>query len=82
MRATFDVGQRPTAHDFYKSAADYADMLDRLILPKFGTWRMDAVTSKDVSHWHVQHESTPYQPRAGGLFDSPELGGEAPDARG
>lgn len=44
-----------------RTAQHYREMLDRLILPHFGTWRLDAVTIADVAQWHAGLRGTPYQ---------------------
>jgi integrase len=44
-----------------RTAAHYDEMFTRLILPKFRSWRLDAVTQNDVTQWHLGMESTPIQ---------------------
>ena len=44
-----------------RTAAHYDEMCTRLILPKFASWRLDAVTQNDVTQWHLGMESTPIQ---------------------
>ena len=43
------------------TAAHYDEMISRLILPRFGTWRIDAITTSDVSAWHLELTKTPTQ---------------------
>jgi integrase len=44
-----------------RTAAHYEEMIDRLILPKFGKWRIGGVTRSDVGQWHGGMHRTPIQ---------------------
>ena len=35
-----------------RTSAHYAETFDRLILPRFSTWRVDSVGESDVAQWH------------------------------
>ena len=35
-----------------RTAAHYQETLERLILPRFATWRVDSLTKGDVEQWH------------------------------
>ena len=44
-----------------RTAAHYQETLDRLIFPRFGTWRVDSLTKGDVEQWHSAMAATPTQ---------------------
>ncbi len=44
-----------------RTAAHYAETFDRLILPRFSTWRVDSVGESDVAQWHSSMVATPTQ---------------------
>lgn len=39
----------------------YADVLHRLILPEFGHWRPDAISTADIAAWHDRGRAAPTQ---------------------
>jgi integrase len=41
--------------------AMYREHFDKIVLPKFGGWRLDALTVADVATWHANLENTPYR---------------------
>lgn len=43
------------------TAANYADMLRRIVVPEFGTRKVDTVTRVNISHLHLGMKATPYQ---------------------
>lgn len=44
-----------------RTAAHYAEVLDRLILPRFCAWRVDSIAESDVAQWHSSMAATPTQ---------------------
>ena len=44
-----------------RTTAHYQETLDRLILPRFGAWRVDSLTDADVAQWHSSMAATPTQ---------------------
>lgn len=44
---------RPTTQAFYR------DMIDRILIPKFGRWRLDAIATSDVAAWHGRLHEKP-----------------------
>jgi integrase len=44
-----------------RTIVHYEEMISRLILPKFGRWRIEAVTRSDVAQWHGGLHRTPTQ---------------------
>lgn len=46
---------RPSTQRFYE------DHLYRLVLPMFGTWRLDSITATDIAEWHSSKHATPTQ---------------------
>jgi integrase len=44
-----------------RTAAHYDETLHRLVLPRFGTWRVDSVNESDVAQWHSNMSNTPTQ---------------------
>jgi integrase len=44
-----------------RTVDQYEEMIARLMLPRFGTWRLDSVTTADVGQWHSELADKPVQ---------------------
>lgn len=54
-----------------RTAVHYQEILDGLIVPRFGAWRVISVTTSDVSGWHSSLSKTPTRAnRALGILSS------------